>query len=140
MMDMPPWLNHVAVMVEQANRELGPNLIDSLKSYHRIVDVDPEHAEYWLIIENDSLQEHINSVGSNATSRQYELTYSVQFKLTKAHGPELVPSSRISITRQATINNNRILGSNQEEELLVHEMRRAAVIQIINRINRYHAD
>ena len=136
---MPRWLNNVAVILEQAHRDLAQNLVDSLKSYDLNVLTDPAQAQYWLILEQDSLQQNISSVSSNTTSRQYEVTYSVRFKLVKAHGEEIMPSTNISISRQTTVNNNRILGSNQEEELLLHEMRRDAAIQIINRISRYNA-
>ncbi|MDF1928913.1 hypothetical protein PGH45_00900 [Legionella pneumophila] len=40
------------------------------------------------------------------------------------------------MSRQLTVNNDRILGSNEEQALLVSEMRRDAAIQIINRLNR----
>lgn len=136
---MPHWLNHVTVILEHAHRDLAKNLIDSLKSYDLDVPTDPALAKYWLIIVQDNLQQNISSVSSNTTSRQYELIYTVQFKLVKARGEEIIPLKNISITRQATVNNNRILGSNQEEELLLHEMRHDAAIQIINRISRYNA-
>lgn len=138
-LDLPSWLNNIAVVLENAHRDLAHNIVESLKSYDINVPTDPGLAQYWLIIEQDNLQQNISSVSSSTTSRQYELTYSVRFKLVKAHGKEMIPSTTIAITRQTTVNNNRILGSNQEEELLLHEMRRDAATQIMNRVSRYHA-
>lgn len=133
---MPRWLNHVAIIVEQAQRDLGPSLVESLQSYNIIIDSSPASAQYWLIIENDNLQKNIASISSSTTPRQYELIYTVQFKLMQAKGRDIVPSSSISIARQATINNDRILGSNQEESLLIQEMIQEAVTQIINRVGK----
>jgi LPS-assembly lipoprotein len=132
---MPRWLNHVAVIVEQTNRDLQPFIIESLQSYHITVDENPAEAQYWLILQKDTLTEQIVSVSSSTTPRQYELTYTVQFKLVHARGAEIIASSHISVTRQATINSDRILGSNQEEAILVNEMRHDAAIQIMNRVS-----
>lgn len=137
MMDMPRWLNPMSVVIEHAHRDMGPYLIESLQSYSIAVKTDPAQAQYWLIIEQDNLQEQISSVSSNTTSRQYELNYQVQFKLTEARGREIIPSTHLTVTRQVTINNNRILGSNQEQTLLLNEMRRDAASQIIYRLSRY---
>ena len=136
MIDMPSWLNHVAVIVEQANSSVGTDIVKYFHSYH--VDAclgQPGTAKFWLIIEQDKFEERIVSVSSSTTPRQYELIYTVIFKLVKAKGQEIIPSSKIIVNRQATINSNRILGSTQEEELLKNEIRRDAAIQIINRIS-----
>ena len=42
----------------------------------------------------------------------------------------------VTVSRQLTVNNDRLLGSNEEETVLISEMRREAVIQIINRLSR----
>jgi len=136
MMDMPRWLNHVAIIVEQGHRDLAPYLTEYLQSYNLIVDTSPATAQYWLIIERDNFQQQITSVSSSTTPRQYELTYTVQFRLVRAKGQEIIPTSTINVSRQATINSDRILGSNQEESLLLDEMRRDAAVQIMNRISK----
>ena len=133
--DMPRWFNHVSVIVEHAHQNLSSFLVENLLSYNLSIEPSPSSAQYWLIILQDNLQQQITSVSSSTTPRQYELTYTVHFKLMKAKGRELISPSVVSVTRQATINSDRILGSNQEEELLVNEMRREAATQIINRVS-----
>lgn len=133
---MPRWLNHIAVVIEQAQRDLGPSLVESLQSYHLIVDSSPTTAQYWLIIQHDYLQKQIASISSSTTPRQYELIYTVQFKLMEAKGRDILPPTTIHIMRQATVNSDRILGSNQEEALLIHEMMKEAATQIINRVSK----
>ena len=82
------------------------------------------------------MQQTISSVSSSTTPRQYQLIYTVHFKLQQANGEEVIPTAYIVVTRQITINSNRILGSNDEEEHSKSEMRQDAVIQIINRLSR----
>ncbi len=136
MVDVPQWLNNVAIIVQQAHRDLAPLLQNQLQAYNLYVNPDPNVANYWLIIENDNIQQNITSISSSTTPRQYQLIYTVRFKLQRAKGQDIMPSNQIMVTRQVTINSDRILGSNEEEELLKSEMRRDAVIQIINRISR----
>jgi len=133
---VPSWLNNVAIVVEHAHRDLGDNLAALLKSYHIVISPTPAAADYLLIIERDDTTEEIASVSSSTTARQYQLTYKVCFKLIKKNGEEIIPSTHVMVTREVTINNNRILGSNQEEALLKSEMRRDAATQILSRINR----
>ena len=136
MIDVPQWLNNVSIVIEQAHHDLGPLLQDQLEAYKIIVNPDPSRASYLLIIESDSMQQTISSVSSSTTPRQYQLIYTVHFKLQQANGEEVIPTAYIVVTRQITINSNRILGSNDEEEQSKSEMRQDAVIQIINRLSR----
>ena len=136
MVNTPMWLNNVAIIVQQAHRDLASLLRDQLKASNIQVNPDPTLANYWLIIESDIIEQHISSISSSTTPRQYQLIYTVRFQLQHANGQEILPSNQITVTRQITSNSDRILGSNDEEELVKSEMRQDAVIQIINRINR----
>jgi LPS-assembly lipoprotein len=134
--DMPRWFNKVAIIVQQGHRDIAPLLHKQLQAYNIEVTDEPSAAPYWLIIQSDNMQENISSVSSSTTPRQYQLVYTLRFKLQKANGVEIIPASQIIVTRQITINSDRILGSTDEEELQKSEMRRDAVIQIINRISQ----
>lgn len=130
------WLDNVAIVIQQAHRDLEPLLGNQLKAYDVKVVSDAALAQYWLILENEDMQQNISSISSSTTPRQYELTYTLSFKLQRAKGAEIIPSNLIVITRQITLNSDRILGSKDEEQLQKIEMRKDAVIQIINRLSR----
>lgn len=134
---MPTGLHDVGIIIEAANRDLEPMLKDQLNAYHIVVPDDPQSAHYWLIIEEDKEEQHITSVSSSTTPRQYQMNYQVTFKFQAANGKEIIPSTNVTTTRQLTVNSNRILGSNFEENTLKHEMRKDAVIQIIDRIGHH---
>ncbi len=134
--EVPAWLNKVAIVIQNAHRDLGPLLKDQLESYNISVVPDPAQADYLLIIEYDGIQQQMTGVAASTAPRQYLLIYDVQFSLVKAKGETVIPAKHVAVTRQVTINNNRILGSNAEEALIIYEMRRDAAIQIINRLGR----
>ncbi len=134
--DVPTWFNNVAIIKGQTHNDLASLLRMELQSQHIQVNSSESSADYWLILESDNVQQHITSVSSSTTPRQYQLIYTVHFKLQQRNGRDIIPEATLMITRQLTINGNRILGSNEEEELLKAEMRRDAVIQIMNRISQ----
>lgn len=131
---MPSWLNSVAIVIQNAHRDLGPMLKNQLESYQIHVVPDPTQADYLLVIEADGIQQQLTSVAASTAPRQYLLIYDVQFSLVKRKGEVVVPSTHVYITRQLTVNNDRILGSNFEEMQISYEMRRDAAMQIINRL------
>lgn len=136
MADMPPWLNNVSIVIQNAHRDLGPLIKNQLESYNIEVNPDPARADYLLIIQSDGIQQQMTNVSASTAPRQYLLIYDVQFNLVKRKGAVIIPNNRVIVTRQLTINSDRILGSNSEETLLSSEMRRDAAMQIINRLNR----
>ena len=131
---LPVWLTQVAVLIEKADPEWGPLLRDQLQAAHVTIVDDPMKAPYWLIIQNESTEENIMSISSGSSPRQYQLTYRVQFTLQRAQGSDIRPLTTILVTRPLTINNDRILGSHDEEDQLEHEMRRDAALQILYRL------
>lgn len=134
--DMPKWLQQVAIVVPDEQRDLEPLLKEQLQAYHIQVINDPAMAHYWLTIEKDQFQQNISSISSSTTPRQYQLIYTVQFKLERAREYIVIPSNEIVISRQITINSNRILGSNDEETRQKHDMQHEAIIQMIYRLSR----
>lgn len=138
MIDMPKWLNNVTIVVQNAHRDLEPFLNEQLKAYHINVCPEPATAEYWLVIEQDNFRQQISSISSSTTPRQYQLIYTVHFKLQQAKGKEIRPSSQVVVTRQITLNSNRILGSTNEEDQSKTEMQRDAAMQIIDQLGRVH--
>ena len=133
---MPSWLNRVAIVIQDGNMELVSLLKSQLEGYHIEVSPSINSAQYWLMINRVDLQQQIISVGASTNPRQYQLILTVSYMLQTSKGQIIKPAKQVVITRQLTINNDRILGSNYEEAVLVSEMRRDAVIQIINSLSR----
>lgn len=134
--DMPLWLNHVAIILKEGHRDLVPMLKDQFQAYNRVIEANPSNANYLLIIERDSFAQQITSVSASTTPRQYQLIYTVQFSLISKQGAPIISSKTVTVTRQLTVNNDRILGSDSESVMVHAEMRRDAAMQMINRVSR----
>lgn len=135
--DMPSWLDSVTIILHNnANADLPRRISEQLRSYYVHVTPDMAHANYQLIIERDEYQTNIASVSSTTTPRQYQLIYTLWFHLVERSGKEVIPLNNIQVSRVVTINDDRILGSAQEERLTQGAMRQDAVIQMINRIKQ----
>jgi LPS-assembly lipoprotein len=93
-------------------------------------------AKYWLSIDFITLSQQIISIGASTNPRQYQLLMTVGFSLKTSKGEIIKPPRKVFVTRQFTANNDRVLGSNEEEALLINEMHHDAVVQIINRLSR----
>lgn len=134
MIEVPPWLTHVALISKENNLEFAALLKEQLRAYHIKIIPDPDLAEYWLVINPVSYHKQIVSIGSSTNPRQYQLLLSVSFLFQTQKAKVLIPERFITVTRQLTVNNDRILGSDDEERTLISEMKQDAVIQIINRL------
>ena len=132
--EIPNWLDNIAIIVEQGSRELEPLLTAQLKTYHVKIAASKAMARYWLVIENDSLQKQITNVSASTTPRQYLLLYTVQFSLIKNKGETLLSNNKVTVTRQFTLNNNLILGSDYEEMTFKREMEREAMNLLLSRL------
>lgn len=136
MIDIPEWLDNVSIISRDGNKELVAKLKSVLEGYKIKVNDDPALAKYWLMINRSNLQQQIVSIGASTNPRQYQLIMTTEFSLTTPKGQVVKPVRQVTVTRQLTVNNDRILGSNAEESILISEMRQDTVIQIINRLSR----
>ena len=137
-LDIPQWLDNVAIINKTGDRYLEANLKESLQGNHIHVCDDPTKASYQLILMSNNFRQQISSVSSSTTPRQYQLTYNVWFTLQQVNSGKQFSPSQVIVTRQVTINSDRILGSNFEEALTKKEMIHDAIIQILLRLERYH--
>ncbi len=136
--NIPPWLNNIAIIDNANNSGFRQRLTSQLEAYDINITPSAEQASYWIVIQYAGYQKQITSVGSGSNPRQYLLIYSVDFMLEDGKGKLILPLTHVSSTRQLTINNNRILGSDEEASLLIKEMQQDAALQLLNRINHAH--
>lgn len=134
--DLPEWLNNVSIISKDGNKDLASKLKAQLEGYKIEVNPEPDHAKYWLIINRSTIQQQIVSIGASTNPRQYQLIMTTEFMLQTPKGQIIKAPGQVIVTRQLTVNNDRILGSNQEQDVLTGEMHQDTVIQILNRISR----
>lgn len=136
--DFPTWLRPSVALIQENDVRDWPAYLKPLLSAGDIhVTSDTKQARFWLIIEDENLVQNISSVSSSSTPRQYQLRYTVRFRVENNQGKTLIPSRSVVVNRPLTINNERILGSRNESEKLKLAMKHDAAIQIIYCLNRY---
>lgn len=136
MIDVPTWLERVSVVAPSDNRVLATLLENQFEGYKIKVVDDPSQAKYWLVINYSTVQQQIVSIGASTNSRQYQLKMITEFSLKTRASAVIKPAQKVVVMRQFTVNNDRILGSNDEESLLINEMQQDTVLQIINRLSK----
>ena len=134
--DIPEWLNNVSIISRDGDKDLISKMKTQLEGYKIDVNPDPANAKYWLIINKSNVHQQIISIGASTNPRQYQLIMTTLFSLQTPKGQIIKAPKQVMVTRQLTVNNNRILGSNEEETILLNEMHQDTVIQILNRISR----
>lgn len=139
--ESPLWLSPVAVDEGAVHRDLKILLENDLRAYH-IAITSLEDAAHIIVLEKDTMIQKINYVSASTTPRQYTLIYTLQFSLiSRKLNEPLITSRSVSVNRQLTVNNDRILGSDFETKLIYEEMHNEALMQLLNQINKvHHAD
>lgn len=134
--NLPPNFNNVAIISEDASNEISLSIKSQLQAYHVEIIPDATRASYILILEKDALQQQITSVSASTTPRQYQLIYTLTYSLLKNKDKPIVSSNSITVSRQLTVNNDRVLGSDYESSLIIKEMRRDAAMQLVMRLGK----
>ena len=128
-------LRSVAIEVNTSNEGLQSFLASVLSSHGIPIVSMLSQAEYTIVIEKENFQRQITNVSASTTPRQYLLIYTVNFFVHDKRGVTVLPLAPITVIRQFTLNNDRILGSNYEEMLFKKEMEQEAANQIVFRLN-----
>lgn len=136
MANFPPWFTSLAIVGSNTSHDLTQSLQSRLESYKISVLRNSDAAPYWIVIQDESSKQQITAVSSTTIPRQYQLTYKVRYELIHAKGGKpIIPSTAVTATRQLTVNNDRILGSDNEEALLYDEMHDEAALLIISQLS-----
>jgi LPS-assembly lipoprotein len=112
--------------------ELKRNLAASA-SGTRLVD-EPKEAQAVLEFTGETREKIILSFDSSGRVREYQLRYTVGFRVTDAKGQVYVPTSSIRLTRDISFNDAQVLAKEAEEGQLYRDMQSDMVQQLLRRI------
>ena len=114
MINVPTWLNNIAIIIKNDDKQLNSIVKAQLEGYNIQVNPEPALAKYWLVINQVLVQQQIISIGASTNPRQYTLMLTIEFMLQTRKGKIIKTPKTVTVTRQLTINNDRILGSSDE--------------------------
>jgi LPS-assembly lipoprotein len=112
--------------------ELKRNLAAQAKST-KLVD-DPKEANAVLSITSETREKVILSFDTAGRVREYQLRYTVGFRLTDAKGLVYIPTNEVRLTRDISFNDAQVLAKEAEEAQLYRDMQSDMVQQVLRRI------
>ena len=92
-------------------------------------------AQAVLKIIGESTERYILSLSSGGKVREFQLRYTVAYRLTDLAGNDLAPPGEILLRRDMTYDDTRVLAKESEEALLYRDMRTDAVQQMLRRLS-----
>lgn len=142
--DLSAFLPEVQIQGTSKHSELGRELTQALTSAK--INVLDE-SETLLNISKDGFSKRILSLDSAGRANQYELSYQLSFSLVKElkvdnaetkikqNIVDLMPLQTITEKREYLFDANLILAKSDEEARLNNDMRQAAILQLVRRLN-----
>lgn len=119
-----------------ANNASAEILISKLKRLNvqtSNFDKDLERTMPWLEIGEEGFQSFPITINSSARAAQYELELSLDVKFSLSKN-ELIPLERFTVSRDFLENVQNINGSQEEIDLILHEMRVELASVVIRRL------
>ncbi len=121
--------------IPDSSSGIALDLKRNIQSGTRTVVVgDPKQAEAALQFVHETREKHILSLAATGRVREYQLRYSVGFRVHDGKGGEFLPVSTVQLTRDISFNDSEVLARETEEALLFRDMQFDMVQQIMRRI------
>ena len=132
--DLPAELTEVALEGARPNGELGIALRNGFARVGGQVVDSAASANSVLVITQDSSSRRVLSVDSIGQANEYELAYTLGFRLDDPDGTNRVVQQSINLRRQYRYDPNLTLAKADQEARLVREMRQDAARQLLRRL------
>jgi len=132
---LPDGLDAVSVQNVSTSPELSRFITQSLAS-HRVNVVDKDQAKILINVLREQTAKTVLKLDSAGKARTYELTLSVTFDVRKPDNGHLLDEQSISVSRDFIFDRDNVLGSKEEEQQLLDEMRRDAAKRILYRLQK----
>lgn len=130
--EIPTWLAPIAISNHNVSQSMQRALSHMLSAY-QLDNPSGLKSKNHIVLEDDKLDKEIISVAASTAPRQYQLIYTLHYSL---NGSKLKTKRHtIQVTRQITINNDRILGSDAEEAVTIADMHREASGLLLNQLS-----
>jgi LPS-assembly lipoprotein len=131
---VPLDINSVFVTAEDSYGSLISSLKQSLASSQVKSAAKASDAQYTIVLSNETQDRRTVSVGNNAFAAEYELTLSVDYVIQDSDGNIISAKSTASSFRAYDFDRDAVVAKNEEERLILSEMRSNVVQQILRRL------
>lgn len=139
MASLPPAFHEIYIIAPNEARDLKAALELELESYHVQVCKNQNLAHFEIVIDSINFANHVSNISSSTTPRQYQLIYTVYYHFVDTSQQQtIIPNGKLTATRLVTMNNERLLGSNYEQDFFLKEMQEEIARQMITTISHYY--
>ena len=132
--ELPAELTEVALEGTRPNGELGVAVRNGFARVGGQVVASTANARSVVVISRDSTSIRVLSVDSIGQANEYEVAYTLGFRLDDPDGNNRVVQQSINLRRQYRFDPDLTLAKADEEARLVREMRQDAVRQMLRRL------
>lgn len=132
---LAPALQRLYIKTKDPYGELTRYLTQYLKMSGVYLASSSQDATAVLEILSEQMDQTLVGVSGTQQTRQYNLTLSVKFQITTPDGAIISAPEVLSEARTLPINSGEVLASSNQATSLYHQMRRAVVFDIMNRIS-----
>lgn len=131
---LPEELTEVALQGTRPNGDLGVAVRNGFARVGGQVVDSSSTARSILVITRDATSRRVLSVDSIGQANEYEVRYTLGFRLDDPEGNNRVVQQSIDLRRQYRFDPNLALAKADEEARLIREMRQDAVRQMLRRL------
>lgn len=133
-MNMPLDIDNVYVAAQDTHGTLVHTLTRALESNNVAVSDTASDSQYRILLSNEKQDRRTVSVGTDALASEYELSMSVDYVIQNRVGENLTEQTTASAFRAYDFDRNAVVAKNEEERLILNEMRSNLVQQILRRL------
>jgi LPS-assembly lipoprotein len=138
MQRLPASFQTVYISAAGNQQQLLRNLTQEFKTYQVTVFPSQKNASMQIYIDDVQFNRQISNISSSTTPKQFQLYYIVKYHVIDSNGENCIPNGRILVNRMVTMNSERLLGSNYEQDFFQEEMQAEAARQMVAMITHYH--
>lgn len=131
---IPAQLQTLYLQTDTQHSSFTKELTQSLQSAQITLVKDSVNAPLILQILNEGSTQQATSSGSGGQTTTYLLIYTVKYQLLDQVGNIVLPKQTITITRNYSVSANQLLGDTNTRNMLLGDMQRDAIYQILNRL------
>lgn len=115
--------SHLTLVLKQVLRSQGIKLTD-----------EPNEAQLTLNVISETYSSSTLSESASAATKEYSLTYTVKYSLLDQDGETVYGPKQIQTFRYYTVNEDQVISSTNELDVIHREMQRDALYQMLNQL------
>jgi LPS-assembly lipoprotein len=130
-----PEIYHKIFIVDNGSNDISPLLKQTfIDNQVQLVD-SPQAASSIVVINSQNLQRRAVAVRGKEV-KEYEIFLNISISVQEPDGKQRGEAQTISTQRRYSYNNDQVLGSDNEEQILIKEMNRDISRQVLRRLSK----